>query len=145
MEWSDIVPLDGGVFFPHTCRLKHYRLYAVPETNERLGIQRAYEHVVRTFTFSNVKINQPLDEQLFVLNPPVGTNVVDEIAGHRYLVGSAGEQLQKTALQLREPAGREPPGPRWGTFTVIGSAGVLVLVLLGVLYARHRSKLRAAG
>jgi hypothetical protein len=114
VEWSDPLDLPEGVTVPQTCKIRIYEPY--PEVDERRGkdfLRKAYEIRVWEIRVSRIQINQPLDDSLFEIKAPMGTHVADHAQGYTYVIGSAGEELQKTAIALRDSSGN-PIVPRSG-------------------------------
>jgi len=141
VEWSDPRKTADGTEFAHSCTMRFY--YRWPPPLEGMDDQSkwpyvAYEEMVHEFRFSNVRLNFPFEPSLFQVSGPPGTNVADEVSGYAYVLGAAGEQLDKTALGLRNdlPAAREPDKRRFGMVWIY--ANVVVLLLIGLSYALRR-------
>lgn len=135
VDWSDIATVDG-VTLPLTARVKDYQKFAMPQANDRLGLEKAYEYSIRTFTFSNVAVNAPLDDSCFIIDPPPGTNVIDDVAGEAYIVGSMGEQLHKTALRERAQRSDDVAWISGKNVAIIVCAVAVVTTCLLVVCAR---------
>jgi len=145
-EWNDPMLLSSvGLFFPRSCRIARYYGFATPvdgiDSND--WPYRTYEIAAARIVFSDVSLNDSFDRSLFAITPATGTTVTDEVSGYHYVIGSAGEQLRKTALEWRSDL---PPGensvPLWWRLFWWGLAGVIVCVVLGFLnyFRRHSSK-----
>jgi len=103
VAWSDPAEFEGGLTLFRKCLIRFYN--SVPEvtdgTPRKEWRRQAYEMMRYDYTFSNVQVNESLDAKQFEVQPVAGTNVVDESKGYLYVVGNAGEELQKTALSER--------------------------------------------
>lgn len=106
-EWSDPIKLADGTEFFRRCVCREYQqslaaMDNIPSEADDWPLT-TYEDLRDEYTFSDIAINEPADKGSFDVTPMVGTNVIDEIEGYRYYVGSAGEELQKTTLNPRNP------------------------------------------
>ncbi len=112
VEWSEPIDLEEGIPFYQKCRMCFMDLILVPDDSQPDSVwaSRGYDRSHADFQFSDVHVNKPLEDALFEVHPIAGTNVIDEPKGYLYVVGNAGEELQKTALAER---GRRPPEERW--------------------------------
>jgi hypothetical protein len=103
-DWSDPVRLPGGHWIARKCTIHTFDDFANPikgVPSSDWPITR-YETEVYNYTFSNVVVNQPFDDSLFAMKPPPSTNVVDTVSGQHVIVGSAGEEIRRAALNARE-------------------------------------------
>ncbi len=131
VEWRDYVRSSSGLLVPGTARIRFFQRFAKPRSGvESINWPSAsYEVTVHEFTFSDIATDLELHEELFDISPTEGTNVVDEPAGERYIIGSAGEQLNRSALRLRERIGPSEPKSRWR----IASFVLLATMIMGAL------------
>jgi hypothetical protein len=151
VEWSEPEKLPNGFVFPKRCLLRGFTRYAKPvqgvlDSNDWPG--ESYETRVQEFRFADVRVNEPLAADLFDVKPPSGTAVIDYVAGTRYVVGSAGEELRKRALQMAEdiiPPEPLTPAGSWRFILLIVNVIVIALVGLAIVLHRRRQKRSATG
>jgi hypothetical protein len=138
-EWSEPAALPAGLVFPHKAVLSFYDRFAPSGKgdNPDKWPGQSYEVSRQTFTFSKVRVNEPLDPTLFAVKPPPGTNVTDEVSGYAYVVGSAGEELRKTALKAQELVPPPQPVRRGKTVWVVLAVNGLLLGSLALFYLRR--------
>jgi len=149
VEWDQIADVPGTGELPMRCAMHHYSQYVSVDEGapEEQWPMRTCETHITEYRFSDVRVGDALDDALFDVVPPAGTNVIDEVGNSHYLVGSAGEQLQKTALELRkmssEPRDGAMGSARSGRMLLIYAVVVGVIAALLALYFRHlKSKAR---
>ncbi len=147
VEWDQIADVAGAGEWPMRCAMHHYSQYlSVDEgvSEEQWPLQTC-ETSITEFRSSDVRVGDALDDALFDVVPPAGTNVIDEVGNSHYLVGSTGEELQKTALELRkmysEPPDGGPTAGRSRLLTYAAAIGVIA-ALLALYFRRLRSKAR---
>jgi hypothetical protein len=135
-EWSDPIQLSNGTTFHQKCALRLFAQSIPPVVgvDSDRWPEKAHEFVVKEFQFMNVRVNEPIDPSLFKLVPPPNTNVIDDVAGYHYVIGSAGELIKKEALQRRydvSPAEMAPVWPSWKKALLGGL--VLAIAVIGFL------------
>jgi hypothetical protein len=147
IEWSDFRRLPDGIVQPFHCAIHWHTFFGLPRNTGSDDRFPAISYNTKTTdcVLSDVRINEPLDGALFELAPPRGTHVRDELAGFAYIVGSAGEELEKRALQERERSqlGRPRAWSSWQwALTVLTSVFVVVALGYGVwrVSAHYRAK-----
>lgn len=139
VDWAKPVDLGNGQRFPCHATI-HYGLRDAPvedgvSSNDWQG--RSFEMHNHDFEFSKLS-DDAASDGLYAIHPPAGTNVVNEMAGERYLVGSAGQQLERTALALRSDLGAAvPPNSHWSWRRRIAvTVGLIVAAVAGWLAVR---------
>jgi hypothetical protein len=132
VEWSDFVRLPSGFVLASHCTEHVYLHFSLPSGDENRTPAKAYNTKDIDAVLSNVRINEPLAKSLFDVVPPTGTHVRDDVVGYAYLVGSAGEELEKIALAEPQPSASGVSG-RWSSWTLALSllTGLFIAVALG--------------
>ncbi len=141
VEWGDPVLLRDGTSFAGTALFRHFTPTSTVQEGASLKDWplRYYEVNSSKLRFSNMRLNEPLDSSLFTINPPPGTHVLDEVNHEMYITGSAGEQLHKMALQLRNDL--PPPERSRGPWLWFVAAIAVVVLGAGVWFYCRRSRL----
>jgi len=149
VEWDQIADVPGAGELPMRCAMHRYsQCVSVDEgAPEEQWPMQTCDTSITEFRFSDVRVGDALDDALFDVVAPAGTNVIDEVGNSHYLVGSAGEELRKTALELRrmssEPPDRAMGSAHSGRMLLIYAVVVGVIAALLALYFRHlKSKAR---
>src|SRR5260370_7722959 len=103
VEWSKPVTLPNGVVFAAACKIRIFdrQVQFFGEKQDDF-LWKDFEATIWDIQFSEVSFNEALADSHFEFSPPEGTNVIDQVAGYRYSVGSAGAQLGKSAIDFRE-------------------------------------------
>jgi hypothetical protein len=146
IRWSSPEFFPGGAVVFRHCRVGIFETVPSPDMsfNKDEDFPReSYEVLSHEITFSNMKVNAPIDDGVFNLVAPEGSNVIDYPAGERYIAGPAGERLEPKALSdygkcetKEDPA--MPPSARWNL--LIGVCVALFVPLLAVWgYRRFHS------
>jgi hypothetical protein len=145
VEWMEPTRLRGGFVQPLRCALHWHSIFSLPRDDGTAEWfpGKAYNIKTTDVVISDVRINGPLDDAAFAFAPPAGTSVRDEIAEYTYLVGSAGEELEKRAIEERE-SGVTPPPRRWSAWTkaLTFTTGMFVAIALGYVVWRIRRRVR---
>ncbi len=143
VEWTRPVRLPGGLYVPQQATHRVYVHSYLPAdgVDQKNRPAHSYEMAVNHITFSNIRVNEPLSRSLFTVKPPPSTSVRDEVRGYHYVVGSAGEELRKTAFSMFEevpPPGKDgSPWPRAWIYAG-GALGLVVVAALGYWYVKKR-------
>jgi len=123
-----------------TCRWVRHGIYytlpdgKVPEAADQIPqTPQSSETQVALFEFSNVQA--PVELALATFEPPAGpgTVVYDYAAGERYIVGNAGEELERTALDValrRGAPAQSNARPLVMAFTLGAVAAVLIVYFM---------------
>jgi hypothetical protein len=92
VQWTDLTRLPGGFMQPQHCSLHWYSFFRLPRNDASDGKfpARSYNTKTTDIKLSDIRINEGLDDSLFAITPPPGTNVRDEVVGYSYIVGNAG-------------------------------------------------------
>ncbi len=146
VRWTDYQIIDGHSL-PGAAQLVHYTYLLIPDEHvpEEKWRRKAFATKQVDFVFEDVRINQPVDESLFELEPPPGAMVYDNRKGYRYVVGDAGEQLKKTAMPYRTPP-TQPPREEfasrrsWWVLVAINAAFLLAIFAYLWVWRRRRAK-----
>jgi hypothetical protein len=141
IDWSDPAEV-GAVPLYRRSRIRFYEHTPVTDDtkpNEQWA-QRAFNTHDFEDTFSNIRVNETVNPADFEITPIAGTNVIDEPKGYTYVVGKAGEELEKTAISERDAAAETQAqrGLSWRTMFIV--ANVLFLVALIVYWLAIRRK-----
>lgn len=101
-EWDKLKQFSNGAYFAERCLLRYNWRQSIPTANlaPSQWPGQSFEIGVLQVEFANVRINDELSDKLFQIDTPPSTNVVDEVAGVHYIVGSSGEELHRSALKL---------------------------------------------
>jgi hypothetical protein len=132
---TEFLECAPGVFFPGRARGSHR------------------DGGTSTTRFSEVRINEPLPNDIFHLRYPNGVILSDTIRGERYRVDPEGNQISAATPLYRGPApppladappthmGTETESERFGigTWIIVISVGVLVIAGALLLYRRWRA------
>lgn len=143
-DWDEVSVLATTGDLPLHCTFHLFTELLMVTANEPFEKwpSRAFELTNVEVRMSNVNVGAGLPDKLFNVSPPVGTNVIDEVRQVHYVVGSAGEELRKTALELRkkysQPRAHERGGTTGALRTIIICTGIGVLALAIVVYFRVR-------
>ncbi len=145
VEWSGFTRLSDGSEFAKQCVERRYDPFQLvePDKPQESWTTRAYEVIVNQFEFTDVHVNQPLDDALFKMEPTRGTFVIDQVSGYQYTVGSAGQQLRKTALDSSEDHA-QTASARWRLLLGAGLAALLLAILGRYTYRRWRGTFPSA-
>lgn len=141
IDWSE--PNDiGATTIYGKCRIRHFNSFATPDeaTPFEEWEDVAYNTQEFDYTFSNIRIDEPVDEGLFDITPIPGTNVIDQPQGYVYIAGKAGEQLEKTALSERDRKPAEPNARTGGLDKRWLFVGINVLILAALVAYRLLAK-----
>jgi hypothetical protein len=103
-HWSEFREV-GGILVPHSFADAWLVQGFIPEEGRGLNdwVATAHELSIKTTQISELELNVELPDALF--EPPAlpaGTSVVDKVRGEAYVVGQAGEILERTALAARD-------------------------------------------
>jgi hypothetical protein len=138
LEWTEPVEPQPGINMASRAVMRWFTSY--PQVRDNQDPEnwplKNYEDIVREFRFSNIRVNEPIPPGLFIIAPPPATFVIDRISGFRYVVGSAGEELEKSALELIDSASAAKNSTlsrrilAYSTVTVIGLASTLAYILM---------------
>ncbi|MGE3313947.1 MAG: hypothetical protein AB7O26_02445 [Planctomycetaceae bacterium] len=143
VQWSDPAEIDSLPVF-RECRVRFFEHFPTTDDSkpDKEWGHRAYHIRDFAYTFTNIRINGPLDPASFDVTPVAGTNVIDESKGYVYVVGKAGEELQKTAISERER--RPAPGNEgshvfhWRKVFIIANVTFLIALIIYWIVFRKR-------
>ncbi|MGE3313945.1 MAG: hypothetical protein AB7O26_02435 [Planctomycetaceae bacterium] len=138
VHWSEPENLaDGGTFY-RKCLFRFFDQVPLPIDSrpDTEWPQADFDMEHHEFVFENVKVNTPLDVAKFDIAPAPGTHVTDEQKGFTFIVGKAGEELEKAAIAERgkRQAAQEPAAGigRWRWWFIIAN----VTIILGLIAYR---------
>lgn len=140
IEWSQPLKLVGGEVVMTRCQLHEFGTMSVPVEgkSQTEWPLESYQRSTKTYILSNIALNEPMNSKLFNVNTPPGTRVIDEPKGYEFIVGSAGEELKKTALAIR---GSVAPARTKSTDWTRMLAIIIGLSLIAILaYALYRTR-----
>lgn len=143
VEWNQFLKADD-VWVCTDAIVREYSIFRLPngQVDSSTWPGESYETKLEHYTLDKVKLNDSFNYGLFDFEPAPGTNVIDEIEGVSYLVGSPGEEIRKISREItqRSPSPpsstRRPMGWRWLTY---GSLAVLLATGIALLHRRIRS------
>src|SRR5207244_2564694 len=125
------------------CVQRLYQHFPVLGTSGQPGPNKAFELKLNRYQFTNVRVNTDVSDALFDFKPPPGTNVLDELRGEAYLVGSAGQELERMAVEERAFTAQERTLSRSNKLVFITWVVVCLAVLASLFLLRRRLRLRA--
>lgn len=129
---TDFFEVSRGVFFPKSL--------------SRVGYRNGKKLTELTVTVSNLRVNEPIPEETLALPPiPDGTILIDNILGKEgpidanwQWIGRPGKSVG-TTLGAATPGGGAAPtqteSEPWNFGTLIGFAGVSLMILCGLFYS----------
>ena len=134
-EWDDISSVAAVGDLPMRCTVHQYMEYLTVDEKEpwEKWPAQAFEVATVEMRWSEVRVGDRLGDDLFDVVPPPGTNVIDEVGKVNYVVGSAGQELKKTALEFRETYSRPPSADQVHSFKGGWSRLALYAVVAGVI------------
>jgi hypothetical protein len=142
VDWSAPMALPNGTLFATKAACRQFVQSHEPVEGQPLENwpETRQELFVHHIEFSNVRVGEPMSDAQLAINPPAGTNVIDNTGGYRYFAGPAGEQLQKSALTLRQPESGGLVERRWSGWRTWLVALAVLGILGGVGVAIWRSR-----
>jgi hypothetical protein len=140
--WSDFLELANGMAVAQRCDYQMYQLYSrvEPGKPDETWVDESFEIAGGTARFTNIKVDAPLQDGAFRLVPSPETDVIDQVKGELYAVGSTGEILEKHALEanLQPPlAPEQRRSAQWTQLLVYTTIGLVLLILVSRWYRRH--------
>ncbi len=134
IEYHNLKLLDSGLYLPHEMSYTTYEDFFIPDESKNMEDWRKIsldvgKTVVR---LDSVKNDDNITSKSLEVSLPAGTRISNHVTGYTFVVGSAGEAIDKTAIAVKQHLGfaeRQPSGLGWKTI-VIASAGIGILILL---------------
>lgn len=136
LRWSGYRETRGA-WLPNRCQAEGFQHFIEAPTDAPMAEWRLTTYAatqVRT-ELSHLSVNEGVGDDRFAFAPPPGASVADQEKGVKYVVGSAGEALNKTAIAALDQFGDPVRPTSWLWYGLAGAA--VLLAALGLLWRRR--------
>lgn len=141
MEWAGYGD-HNGILTPTECRVHGLTHFSDVRRDRSPDEWRPITLDIKrmVYVLSEMRVNEAMDAAQFKIEPALGSSVTDRVKSETYVVGSAGEALNKTAIAALDQFGDPVRPTPWLWY---GLAGVAALAAALAFAWRRRTQRRA--